>query len=73
VLDFDIETAKTYGRIRGAARKLNPKPGEPDIMIAATAIHHDLVLVTRNARHFGKIAGLKLFDWSTVPGNPSGT
>ena len=73
VVPFDIDTAKTFGRIRGAALKLVPKPGDSDIMVAATAIQHDLILVTRNARHFGRIAGLKLFDWNTVPGNPSGT
>jgi predicted nucleic acid-binding protein len=73
VIPFDIDVARTFGRIRGAARKLIPKPGDSDIMIAATAIHHDLILVTRNTRDFSQIADLKQFDWSTVAGLPPGT
>lgn len=38
--------------------------GQNDLWIAAVAIHHDRPLVSRNRRHFGMIAGLKLI----VPG-----
>jgi tRNA(fMet)-specific endonuclease VapC len=34
--------------------------GQNDLWIAATALAFDKPLVTRNQRHFGKIAGLKL-------------
>jgi len=33
----------------------------PDLIIAATAWHHDLVVVTRNLRHFDN-AGVRLLD-----------
>src|SRR3990172_4157843 len=33
--------------------------GDADILIAATALTHDLVLSTNNATHFGRINGLK--------------
>jgi tRNA(fMet)-specific endonuclease VapC len=33
-----------------------------DILIAATAIEHNLVLVTRNNRDYDDIPGLKLYD-----------
>lgn len=33
-----------------------------DILIAATALHHDLALVTRNRAHFQRIPGLKLYE-----------
>jgi predicted nucleic acid-binding protein len=32
-------------------------------MIAATALLHNLVLVTGNTQHFAWIPGLKLDDW----------
>lgn len=32
----------------------------PDALIAATALLHDLVLVTRNAKHFAGIEGLRV-------------
>jgi predicted nucleic acid-binding protein len=35
--------------------------GDMDLIIAATALHHDLTLLTRNLRHFRRVAGLKLF------------
>ncbi|OGI00916.1 MAG: hypothetical protein A2Y25_02785 [Candidatus Melainabacteria bacterium GWF2_37_15] len=33
-----------------------------DAIIAATAIHHGYVLVTRNSKDFEKVQGLKLFN-----------
>jgi len=35
--------------------------GDFDILIAATALHHDLTLVTRNRRHFERIPNLALY------------
>lgn len=37
--------------------------GDADILIAATAIDHDLVLVTNNTNHYNRIAGLSLHNW----------
>ena len=34
----------------------------PDALIAATALVHDLTLVTRNRRHFERIPGLTLYQ-----------
>ena len=33
-----------------------------DILIAATAIAHDLTMLTRNRRHFERVPGLRLYD-----------
>ncbi len=38
---------------------------DADILIAATAMHHGLVLATNNQRDFGRIAGLQLDNWLT--------
>ena len=35
-----------------------------DLLIAAVAVQHDLILATLNARHFSLIEGLRWEDWS---------
>jgi tRNA(fMet)-specific endonuclease VapC len=44
------------------------KKGAPledaDILIAAIAIHNDLVLVTNNQSHFERIPGLRMENWT---------
>ena len=37
--------------------------GTEDILIASTALSHDLTVSSRNVRHFGRIKGLKVEDW----------
>jgi predicted nucleic acid-binding protein len=40
----------------------------PDLLIAATALEHDLTLVTRNVKDFTKIPALKLLNpWEPQP------
>jgi tRNA(fMet)-specific endonuclease VapC len=34
-----------------------------DLLIGATAIVHELTLVTRNTRHFADMNGIKLVNW----------
>jgi predicted nucleic acid-binding protein len=56
VLAFDTDAAQVWGRLRV------PHPENPlDKQIAATALIHDLVLVTRNVKHFAA-TGVKLFN-----------
>jgi len=38
--------------------------GDADILIAATALEHNLTIVTRNEKHFARIPGLKIANWS---------
>ena len=56
ILAFDADAAQVWGRLRV------PHPENPlDKQIAATALIHDLVLVTRNVRHFSA-TGVKLLN-----------
>jgi tRNA(fMet)-specific endonuclease VapC len=64
VLDVDIEVASTYGELRALAeRKGRPKP-DLDLLIAATALCHELTIVTRNVRDFEGIDDLEVVDWT---------
>lgn len=61
-LDFTSEMAEIYGRIvadLGFSRRQII-----DRMIAATALVHDLTLITTNAGDFREIAGLKWKNWN---------
>jgi tRNA(fMet)-specific endonuclease VapC len=37
--------------------------GIEDVLIAATALTHGLVVVTRNVRHFGRVKGVDARSW----------
>lgn len=39
--------------------------GDADILIAATALVEDLILVTNNERHFRRIPGLSVENWAS--------
>jgi len=62
VLGCDAETARQYGEVKNQLRlKGRPLP-ENDIWIAAIALQHQLVLVTRDA-HFQEIENLQTTSW----------
>lgn len=50
--------AEIYTDLKSAGRMI---PNE-DILIAATAIHYSVPLLTANRRHFERIKGLRLFS-----------
>jgi predicted nucleic acid-binding protein len=54
-IPVDAAIAERAGRIRRASHARLP-----DALLAATAIEHGLTLVTRNARDFAAIRGLRL-------------
>src|SRR5829696_8602720 len=51
-----------FARVRAALRRQGQLIPDMDLFIAATALEADLILLTRNVRHFGRIAGLKLYQ-----------
>lgn len=60
ILPFDIEICRQWGTIR-ATRQAIGQPIQPeDAWIAATAVHHNLPLVTHNPKDFGNIEDLRI-------------
>src|SRR5215216_4916055 len=54
-----------FGIVRGTLpRSLQQQIGDMDLLIAATALYHDLTLLTRNLRDIQHIPGLKLYQTS---------
>ena len=62
-LPFDDEAAERYGILRAHLRRAGRPVGSNDMMIAAIALVHDAVLVTRDEREFAAIAGLRIVSW----------
>jgi predicted nucleic acid-binding protein len=61
VLPFGEEIAERWGRLTGSLSRTGITLQAVDAMVAATALHHDLVLVTRNERHF-VLPGLSILN-----------
>ena len=60
-----ISSAKhAYARIRAGLETAGARLENMDLLIAATAIEKGYTLVTHNARHFSRIPGLKIEDWT---------
>ena len=52
VLPFDIAAARIAGALTDRARAAGHAPGFADVAVAATAASRNLVVLTRNLRHF---------------------
>jgi toxin FitB len=61
ILAFDSATARIAGAMADRARGLGYAPGFADIIIAATAQHHRLTILSRNRRHFEPL-GVTVFN-----------
>ena len=62
-LAFDDLCSDHYGVLHTELERIGRPIGPYDMMIAATAIAHDLTVVTHNQGEFSRIAGLKWEDW----------
>lgn len=62
VVGIDAETARHYGRLKGALKKRGRPIPENDIWIAACAVQHGLILVSRDS-HFTNLEGFDLQPW----------
>ena len=60
ILPFDLSTARVFGMIRAGLEVSGNILPDADLQIAATAIYHDLELVTGNLRHFQRVPNLRL-------------
>jgi toxin FitB len=67
ILVFDTPTARIAGAIADRARGQDYAPGFADIMIAATAQHHGLTILSRNRRHFEPLGAAVLDPFGILP------
>ncbi|MDE3127902.1 MAG: type II toxin-antitoxin system VapC family toxin [Gemmatimonadota bacterium] len=61
VLPFDRAAAARYAVVRHALRRA--PIGNPDLVIASTALANGLTVVTGNEREFRRVPGLEVESW----------
>lgn len=54
-LDVDLSIARRWGRLQGDALRSGRPLAVVDSMLAATALEHDLTIVTRNTKAFAQL------------------
>lgn len=67
VLAFEIAAARVAGELSDLARSKGLAPGFADIVIAATARAHQLIILTRNVRHFVPLGVSSINPFREVP------
>jgi predicted nucleic acid-binding protein len=63
ILDVDYDIGWKYGELNSQLLDRGLPPPGMDLLIAATALVHNLTLVTHNTQDFVNIDGLTMVDW----------
>jgi tRNA(fMet)-specific endonuclease VapC len=58
------ESAEIFAMLKTDLEKAGTPLDDFDLILAACALAHDLVLVTNNVKHFQRIQGLKFENWA---------
>lgn len=63
IVPFGIAEAGRSAEIRAVLKSQGQPIGAYDVLIAATAIEHQLIMVTANQREFERVPGLVVENW----------
>jgi tRNA(fMet)-specific endonuclease VapC len=55
---------RTYAKEKARLQSIGNIVAEFDLLIGATAIANNLIMVTRNQKHFSRIQGIQLENWT---------
>jgi tRNA(fMet)-specific endonuclease VapC len=64
IIDISPAIMETFGTLKAVLQKRGTAVDDMDLLIAATAMTHSLMLVTNNEKHFRRIKGLEMVNWS---------
>ncbi|MGH8021538.1 MAG: type II toxin-antitoxin system VapC family toxin [Opitutaceae bacterium] len=67
ILPIDGDVAAAFASLKAACKQRGTLVPEMDLLIASTALTHNLIVATLNHRHFKLCPGLALEDWSQPP------
>jgi tRNA(fMet)-specific endonuclease VapC len=63
VLDVTEHVGRKFGELRAALFDAGRPVSDMDLLIAATALVHNLTLITHNVRDFANVPDLTVQDW----------
>lgn len=63
IIEFDMECALAYGKIRTELENKGQIIGSMDMLIASCSLAKDYTLITNNLKEFKRIKGLKVENW----------
>lgn len=63
-LSVDFFIAETFGMIKSNLESQGTPLDDFDLVLAATALTHNLILVTNNEKHFQRVDGLTVENWN---------
>ncbi len=64
ILPIQLGTAVMFGNIKAGLRREGKLIEDMDLLIAATSLTYDLILVTNNTQHFERIPNIRLENWA---------
>lgn len=64
MLPTDRETWSQFAVMKARQHALGQPVSDLDLLIAASAVQHNLILASLNTRHFALVEGLRWEDWS---------
>ena len=67
LVELDQDAGERSGVIRADLESRGERIGAYDLLIAGIASARGHVLATHNVREFGRVAGLRIEDWATIP------
>ena len=62
IIDLDVPICRIFGMERARLRAMGTPIQDMDLLIGATALHHDLTLLSNNRRHFERLSGLRIIS-----------
>ena len=68
IVEFTSDDAVSYANVRAKLERAGTPIGPFDGLIAAQAVGRKLILVSNNEREFGRVAGLRLENWTQSSG-----
>ena len=62
-LNISPSVMEIFGELKSSLERSGKIIDDMDLLIASTALTHNLVLVTNNEKHFNRINGLEIENW----------